>query len=105
MKTAIDWANKPAPWSWIGPAFAAEVQQICGREAAPAPEKMPDIVGIQLRAKMIRAKMNASILADRVGCSRATIAGLIAGTTSASPGLWHRIDEALEAGAERLGRR
>lgn len=104
MSTAIDWASKPKPWNRIGAAFAAEVHEICGRDVAPAVKELPDMAGTQLRARMIGAKMNASVLADRVGCSRTTINALTAGSTTASAGLWERIDAVLHDALVRRGR-
>lgn len=102
--TAIDWASKPPPWNRIGRAWAAEVQEICGRVKAPKAEKLPDITGTKLQARMIRGKLKAAVLADRVGCSHSMIKALIAGTTTASQGLWERIDAALTAAEHKQGR-
>lgn len=97
MSTAIDWAAKPRPWCWIGPSFAAEVHAICGRVSAPKPEKLPDLAGTELQARMLRAKIHASELARRAGCHRSTINGLIYGRISASHELWARINAVLGA--------
>lgn len=35
MKTAIDWSQKPEPWSWIGPQFKREVNAICTGSPMP----------------------------------------------------------------------
>lgn len=104
MSTAIDWRSKPKPWNRIGAAFAAEVHEICGREVAPAIQKLPDVAGMQLRARMIGAKMKSGVLADRVGCSRAMINALLAGSSTASARLWARIDAVLHDALVRRGR-
>ena len=103
MRTAIDWAARPAPWCWIGPAFAAEVHAICGREIAPPADRLPDITGLDLRARMIKAKLSPLALSKRVGCGSSMIRGLLSGSNTASSDLWARIDGALDAAMRKRG--
>lgn len=100
MPTAIDWSKKPPPWNLIGPAFRAEVEAILGRRSAP-PAELPDFSGIQLQARLIRAKISQSDLARRVGCSNTHVWGLCNGThRGLSRNLWTKIDRVLrDAGA------
>lgn len=100
MKTAIDWSKKPAPWCYIGPAYAAEVHKIAGRDRAPD-MPLPDQSGIALYGRRVRAKLTQSELAHLADVSPTHINGIEQGKRNASPETWDRIDAALAKGSAR----
>jgi len=94
VKTAIDWAAKPAPWCFIGPAFRDQVERILGRNAAP-----PGAHAGYRRRPVQRAADQGE---NQPGGARAprrmrphTISHLCSGTSTASAELWAKIDAVL----------
>ncbi len=97
MKTEIDWALKPEPWCWIGPAFKADAEAIA--EGRPPPwgtrRRVTDNAATELRARRIAARLTQTALAQRVGCSHSTISHAECGVGSISGSMWSRIDAVL----------
>ncbi len=99
MKTGIDWALKPEPWCWIGPAFKADAEAIANGYPPPwgGRKRVTDNAATELRARRIKAGFTQTALAQRVGCSHSTISHAEGGIGSLSGSMWSRIDEVLVA--------
>jgi len=97
MKTGIDWAAKPEPWCWVGPALRADVEAIVAGIAPPwgSRVRIHDAAALELRDRRVKARLTQTELARRVGCSCSTISNIENGIGSASGSMWGRIDAEL----------
>lgn len=104
MKTAIDWSTRPAPWSWIGPAWAAEARAIAGTRPAVRRDDLPDQDGAALTGRRLKLKLSAFKLAELSGVSHGLISRLEHGTATVGPETWAKIEAVLATlEAERDG--